>query len=68
MPLVHTCICTLFTCSLAASPLLSVASVGPAGPGGGGVEPVGGALEPFLMTCTSLVFSELTVVDGFSGG
>ena len=54
------------TCSLADNPLLSVASVGPAG--GGGAGPVGGALEPFLTTCTSLVFSEPTVVEGFSGG
>ena len=29
---------------------------------------MGGALEPFLTTCTSLVLSEPTVVDGFSGG
>ena len=61
--------CVLLACSLAANPLLSVASIGAADPGGRrGAELVGGALEPFLTTCTSFVLSEATMVEGFNGG
>ena len=57
------------TCSLAvmASPLLSEASVGVLG----GADPwlnAEGGLEVFLTTCTSLLPSDPTVVEGFTDG
>ena len=54
------------TCSLAASPLLSVPSVGGVAKAEAAVDEE--AFVAFFTTCTSLFPREPTVVEGFTGG